>query len=119
MRARQKGLELACDIPHDVPDMLVGDAGRLRQIIVNSGARKRPHSTGKMTKGNRADSGRQTFANTVPANAASVSSITAETTNLVRYTRRRSAGCERSIGSVRYVYSCPTDCAPIASDPAT
>jgi signal transduction histidine kinase/CheY-like chemotaxis protein/HPt (histidine-containing phosphotransfer) domain-containing protein len=35
VRAHQKGLELACDIPHDVPDMLVGDAGRLRQIIVN------------------------------------------------------------------------------------
>ena len=35
IRAHQKGLELACDIPSDVPDMLVGDPGRLRQIIVN------------------------------------------------------------------------------------
>ena len=35
VRAHQKGLELACDIRHDVPDMLVGDSGRLRQIIVN------------------------------------------------------------------------------------
>jgi Signal transduction histidine kinase len=35
VRAHQKGLELACDIPPDVPDMLVGDSGRLRQIIVN------------------------------------------------------------------------------------
>ncbi len=35
MRAHKKGLELACHIPPDVPDMLVGDPGRLRQIIVN------------------------------------------------------------------------------------
>jgi signal transduction histidine kinase/DNA-binding response OmpR family regulator len=35
VRAQQKGLELACHIAPDVPDALVGDAGRLRQIIVN------------------------------------------------------------------------------------
>jgi signal transduction histidine kinase/CheY-like chemotaxis protein len=35
VRAHQKGLELACEIPPDVPDLLVGDSGRLRQIIVN------------------------------------------------------------------------------------
>ncbi|MEY2408311.1 MAG: hypothetical protein QOF48_981, partial [Verrucomicrobiota bacterium] len=35
LRAHQKGLELACHLPPDVPDMLVGDAGRLRQIVVN------------------------------------------------------------------------------------
>jgi CheY-like chemotaxis protein/HPt (histidine-containing phosphotransfer) domain-containing protein len=35
IRAHQKGLELACDIQSDVPDVLVGDPGRLRQIIVN------------------------------------------------------------------------------------
>jgi signal transduction histidine kinase/DNA-binding response OmpR family regulator len=35
LRAHQKGLELLCDIPRDVPDELVGDPGRLRQIIVN------------------------------------------------------------------------------------
>ena len=35
MRAHKKGLELACHIPPDVPDTLVGDPGRLRQIIVN------------------------------------------------------------------------------------
>ena len=34
-RAQQKGLELACDISHDVPDYVVGDPGRLRQVIVN------------------------------------------------------------------------------------
>jgi PAS domain S-box-containing protein len=33
--AHQKGLELACDIAPDVPDGLVGDAGRLRQVLVN------------------------------------------------------------------------------------
>jgi PAS domain S-box-containing protein len=35
LRAHQKGLELACHIPADVPDTLVGDPVRLRQIIVN------------------------------------------------------------------------------------
>jgi two-component system sensor histidine kinase/response regulator len=35
VRADQKGLELSCDIPPDLPDVLVGDPGRLRQIIVN------------------------------------------------------------------------------------
>jgi two-component system sensor histidine kinase/response regulator len=35
LRADQKGLELACHILSNVPDGLVGDAGRLRQIVVN------------------------------------------------------------------------------------
>ena len=35
LRAYQKGLELACDIAPDVPDGLVGDPGRLRQVVVN------------------------------------------------------------------------------------
>jgi two-component system sensor histidine kinase/response regulator len=34
-RATQKGLELAAHILPDVPDELIGDAGRLRQIVVN------------------------------------------------------------------------------------
>ena len=34
-RAAGKGLELACDIPHGVPDGVIGDPGRLRQIIIN------------------------------------------------------------------------------------
>jgi PAS domain S-box-containing protein len=34
-RAHQKGLELACHIHHDVPDALIGDPLRLRQIVVN------------------------------------------------------------------------------------
>ncbi len=35
LRADQKNLELACHIPPDVPDGLVSDPGRLRQIVVN------------------------------------------------------------------------------------
>jgi signal transduction histidine kinase/CheY-like chemotaxis protein/sensor domain CHASE-containing protein len=35
MRAHQKGLELVLDVDPDVPDDLVGDAVRLRQILVN------------------------------------------------------------------------------------
>jgi PAS domain S-box-containing protein len=35
LRAHTKGLELACDVLGDVPDALVGDPGRLRQILVN------------------------------------------------------------------------------------
>jgi PAS domain S-box-containing protein len=35
MRAHKKGLELACNVQPDVPDALVGDAGRLRQVLLN------------------------------------------------------------------------------------
>ena len=35
LRAEQKGLELACHIRPDVHDALIGDPGRLRQIVVN------------------------------------------------------------------------------------
>ncbi len=35
LRAHRKGLELACRIQPEVPDALIGDAGRLRQILLN------------------------------------------------------------------------------------
>lgn len=35
LRSSEKGLELALDVSRDVPDWLVGDAGRLRQIVIN------------------------------------------------------------------------------------
>jgi PAS domain S-box-containing protein len=35
MRAHQKGLELACHIHPDVPEAVVGDPGRLRQVVLN------------------------------------------------------------------------------------
>lgn len=35
MRADQKGLELTADLPMDLPEYLVGDPMRLRQIIIN------------------------------------------------------------------------------------
>ena len=34
-RAEEKGLELALDVDADVPDALVGDAARLRQVLMN------------------------------------------------------------------------------------
>lgn len=35
IRAAEKGLELALDIPPELPDAVVGDPGRLSQVIVN------------------------------------------------------------------------------------
>jgi two-component system sensor histidine kinase/response regulator len=35
VRAHRKGLELVCNVQPDVPDSLVGDPGRLRQVILN------------------------------------------------------------------------------------
>ena len=35
LRAHQKGLELAVDVAWDTPDALVGDPGRLRQVLLN------------------------------------------------------------------------------------
>ena len=35
VRAHKKGLELICQVQPDVPDALVGDAGRLRQVLLN------------------------------------------------------------------------------------
>ncbi len=30
-----KGLEFICNVEHEVPDALIGDAGRLRQVLLN------------------------------------------------------------------------------------
>ncbi|MBD3236166.1 MAG: response regulator [Candidatus Eisenbacteria bacterium] len=35
LRAQQKGVELICQIAPDVPERVVGDPGRLRQVLVN------------------------------------------------------------------------------------
>jgi signal transduction histidine kinase/DNA-binding response OmpR family regulator/integral membrane sensor domain MASE1 len=35
LRAHQKGLELLCDIAASVPESVVGDAARIRQIVIN------------------------------------------------------------------------------------
>jgi two-component system, sensor histidine kinase and response regulator len=35
LRAAEQGLELACRVSPDVPDRLIGDPGRLRQILIN------------------------------------------------------------------------------------
>src|SRR5207302_2948904 len=35
VRAHRKGLEVVCNVQPDVPDALIGDAGRLRQVLLN------------------------------------------------------------------------------------
>jgi len=35
LRVHQKGLELVCHVHHDVPSLLKGDPGRLRQVLLN------------------------------------------------------------------------------------
>jgi PAS domain S-box-containing protein len=35
LRAAEKGIELACHIVPDVPEVVLGDAGRLRQVLLN------------------------------------------------------------------------------------
>ncbi|TWU47621.1 Signal transduction histidine-protein kinase BarA [Rubripirellula tenax] len=35
LRANEKGLELACRVASDVPDRMIGDPGRIRQILIN------------------------------------------------------------------------------------
>src|SRR5205085_10853495 len=35
LRAHQKGIELACHIQPDVPEALIGDPGRVRQVVLN------------------------------------------------------------------------------------
>jgi signal transduction histidine kinase len=35
LRAQQKGLNLNCQVSDDIPDTLVGDDGRLRQVLIN------------------------------------------------------------------------------------
>jgi two-component system sensor histidine kinase/response regulator len=35
IRASEKGLDLACLVRHDVPSLLLGDPGRLRQVLMN------------------------------------------------------------------------------------
>jgi two-component system sensor histidine kinase/response regulator len=35
VRAHEKGIELVCHVFQDVPDSLIGDPGRLRQMIIN------------------------------------------------------------------------------------
>jgi PAS domain S-box-containing protein len=35
VRAHQKGIELICEVSRDTPDHVVGDPGRLRQVLVN------------------------------------------------------------------------------------
>jgi two-component system sensor histidine kinase/response regulator len=35
LRADEKGLELLCEMPPQIPEIVAGDAGRLRQILIN------------------------------------------------------------------------------------
>ena len=54
LRAQQQGLELACHIHPDVPDVLVGDSGRLRQVRRQPGRqRHQVHRTRRGRRGGR------------------------------------------------------------------
>lgn len=35
VKAHEKGIEITCDIRPDVPDLLIGDPGRLKQVLIN------------------------------------------------------------------------------------
>lgn len=35
IRADEKGLELLCDVASDIPDVVMGDSSRLRQVVIN------------------------------------------------------------------------------------
>ena len=35
IRADEKGLELLCDVASDIPDVMMGDSSRLRQVVIN------------------------------------------------------------------------------------
>src|SRR5260370_24079051 len=35
VRADEKGLELLCEVAPEVPEVVIGDAGRLRQVVLN------------------------------------------------------------------------------------
>ena len=47
----EKGLELACDVAPDVPDALVGDPGRLRQVLRQPGRQR--HQVHRARRGGR------------------------------------------------------------------
>ena len=78
LRAHQKGLELAVDVAPDVPDALVGDPGRLRQIVLNLVGNA--HQVHRAGRGRRSawtpkaaddrDRGRSTSRSRTPASAS-------------------------------------------------
>ena len=63
LRSHDKGLELALDVDPDVPDWLVGDAGRLRQIVDQPGRqRDQVHAAGRSGRRGRSQGQRPTAA---------------------------------------------------------